>query len=60
MDDPFTRKAFVLGDGPVPRRFFVSGCMRRRLASIEPKNILGTGREVDPPAGAVFRPQADF
>ena len=31
-----------------------------RLASIEPKNILGTGREVDPPAGAVFRPQADF
>ena len=53
--NPFTRKAFVLCDGPVPRRFFVSGCMGRRPASIEPKNILGPGREVDPPAGAVFR-----
>ena len=55
MDDPFTRKAFVLYDDPGPRRFFVSGCMGRRPASIEPKNILGPGREVDPPAGAVFR-----
>ena len=55
MDDAFTRKAFVLIGGLVAKRFFVSGCMRRRLASIEPENVLATGREVDPPAGAVFR-----
>ena len=55
MDDAFTRKAFVPIGGLVAKRFFVSGCMRRRLASIEPENVLATGREVDPPAGAVFR-----
>ena len=60
MDDPFTRKAFVPSGDLRAKRFFVSGCMRRRLASIEPENVLAPGREVDPPAGGVFRPQADF
>ena len=60
MDDPFTRKAFVPSGDLGAKRFFVSGCMGRRPTSIEPENVLAPGREVDPPAGAVFRPQADF
>jgi hypothetical protein len=55
MDDAFTRKAFVPIGGLVAKRFLVSGCMGRRPTSLEPENILATGREVDPPAGAVFR-----
>jgi len=55
MDDPFTRKAFVQSGDLGAKRFLVSGCMGRRPASIEPENVLAPGREVDPPAGAVFR-----